>query len=178
MKNLYCAVRVLYIRITFVWPGFPKKLQLHCHLANPKAIWRHFELIQLLFISSMFIRYIKVATTKHDERTKCFDDGKKMANGFSILCLLFWRNASETFQFHSNSNPKFNSKFDSNLTQIQFQTQILPPFSKRFLKVPKLSKNRQTIKQTQFKSSDDLVKSETNCSDVFLKKKIIHIDVY
>ena len=31
----------------------------------------------------MFIRSTKVATTKHDERTKCFDDGKKMANGFA-----------------------------------------------------------------------------------------------
>ena len=31
----------------------------------------------------MFIWQTKVATTKHDERTKCFDDGKKMANGFA-----------------------------------------------------------------------------------------------
>ena len=37
-----------------------------------------------------------------------------------------------------------------------------------FQKIPKGSKTFQK-KQTQFKSSNDLLKSETNCNDVFLK---------
>ena len=38
--------------------------------------------------------------------------------------------------------------------------------------ITKPSKKKQTNKQTQFKSSDDLVKSETNCNDVFLKNEL------
>ena len=103
-------------------------------------------------------------------------------DSFHMKCLLLLssrgKKTSKTFQFHSNlTQIQFQIQFK--LTQILFQIQTLLPFSKgfkRFQKVPKLSKNKQTNKQTQFKSSDDLVKSETNCNDVFLKRKRNYIN--
>ena len=54
----------------------------------------------------------------------------------------------------------FNSKFSRHF----------PKGSKRFQTFPKINK------QTQFKSSGNLIKSETNCNDVFLKIKINYIN--
>ena len=53
--------------------------------------------------------------------------------------------------------------------------QILPPFSKKFQKVPKLSKSKQTNKRNQFKIPDDRAKRETICNVVFLKKKYNYV---
>lgn len=65
-----------------------------------------------------------------------------------------------------------NCNLYSKLTQIQFQfqIQILLPFSKMFQNVPKVSK----IKQTQFKSSEDPVKGQTNYNVVHLMENMLH----
>ena len=64
-----------------------------------------------------------------------------------------FKNIQFQIQFKFNPNPISNSNFPA-----------------IFQKVPKLSKNKQTNKRTQVMSSYDLVKSETNCNDVCLKK--------
>ena len=62
---------------------------------------------------------------------------------------------------------------EQNLSSLYwFQNNLEKSQNKKFQKVPKLSKKN---KETQFKSSIDLVKSETNCNDFSLKIKINHI---
>ena len=63
-----------------------------------------------------------------------------------------------------------NCNLYSKLTQIQFQFQILLPFTRMFQNVPKVSK----IKQTQFKSSEDPVKGQTNYNVVHLMRNVLH----
>ena len=70
------------------------------------------------------------------------------------VCYTFASGSSEMSKMQQNfpTEFKFNSNLTSNLTQIQLQLQIqiqiFPPFPKKFQKVPKVSKNKQTNKQT------------------------------
>ena len=63
-----------------------------------------------------------------------------------------------------------NCNLYSKLTQIQCKFQILLPFTRMFQNVPKVSK----IKQTQFKSSEDPVKGQTNYNVVHLMENMLH----
>ena len=74
-------------------------------------------------------------------------------------------------QVCSNSNSHCDLT-EKNLSSLYWFQNVLEKCQyKKFQMVTILSKNKQINKQTQFKSSDELVKSETNCNDIFLKRK-------